>query len=586
MDRQRVLTRLILDLRGFLLVLDSENLSYIAQAQKKSISELLSRLQDRESSVEDAEYMIMNCPSGAPGADLRENEDADLLQSGAKVESFEDFLSCMDLVEGIVSPVVPALPPVGVEEDEEDCYEEAEPFVPASQSTEKLDSDSSHYESYGEDEEGDLVKDRAHYIQWSSSQPCLRHTPESRITAYLWRKKWLGQWTRQLFIIRHNLLLCYKCAKDLRPLLELDLRACQLVYRSKANNKMQHELKVVTWSDSITMGFQSCQQAEEWRKAIEEVSGLSYTEPDSHSSFVPKSERQDSCRSSSDLFSHSDEQLCSPSTEERKNKAGFLDVMMNCQWQSLWCQVEDGVLQMFREEGCADAPQYSVQLQGCDVQSAPDSASCHRICLLQHGNQVAVLEASSPDDKEDWMQLLLDGSHQHQSTDLYKLSGLNIRQFPTANMYMDDPFQQLRPVQAQPIYCNSSMLENMFQKSHGIENGDLTSYSNTEIFRSHRQREHELERGVQKLNLTGKRHIPFRAGSEVNLITAGKQSKRTSFRQSLSFCTERAQGSFLSPLLRRTASAKNSLKRGHSFLFIQNGNVFQRRKEWEAKATV
>ena len=41
-----VLTRLISDLQSFLAVLDSENLSYIAQAQKKSISELLSKLQD------------------------------------------------------------------------------------------------------------------------------------------------------------------------------------------------------------------------------------------------------------------------------------------------------------------------------------------------------------------------------------------------------------------------------------------------------------------------------------------------------------------------------------------------------------
>lgn len=40
-----VLVKLIWDLQTFLSVLDSENLSYIAQAQKKSISELLSKLQ-------------------------------------------------------------------------------------------------------------------------------------------------------------------------------------------------------------------------------------------------------------------------------------------------------------------------------------------------------------------------------------------------------------------------------------------------------------------------------------------------------------------------------------------------------------
>lgn len=51
----------------------------------------------------------------------------------------------------------------------------------------------------------------------------------------------------------------------------------------------------------------------------------------------------------------------------------------------------------------------------------------------------------------------------------------------------------------------------------------------------------EVERGVQKLELTGKRTVQLRAGSEINLASAGKQNKRTSFRQSLAVCTERAQ---------------------------------------------
>lgn len=73
-------------------------------------------------------------------------------------------------------------------------------------SSDKLDSESSHYESYGEEEE-DIPVDRAHYIQCGLSQPCLRPVPESRLCEYLWRKKWLGQWTRQLFIIKHDSLL-------------------------------------------------------------------------------------------------------------------------------------------------------------------------------------------------------------------------------------------------------------------------------------------------------------------------------------------------------------------------------------------
>lgn len=59
---------------------------------------------------------------------------------------------------------------------------------------------------------------------------------------------------------------CYKCAKDLQPLLELSLPGCQVVYKSKHSKKMQHELKVTAGSDSVVMGFQSYEQAEEWRK--------------------------------------------------------------------------------------------------------------------------------------------------------------------------------------------------------------------------------------------------------------------------------------------------------------------------------
>ncbi|XP_041957883.1 actin filament-associated protein 1-like 2 isoform X1 [Alosa sapidissima] len=616
MDKQKVLARLLSDLQTFLSVLDSENLSYIAQAQKKSISELLARLQDKEPAVEDAEYMIMNCPSGAPNSDLRENQ----CSAGAEVDSSEELPSSSStewLRSVSVGPPVPPLPPEGPVE--EDCYEEAEPFVPANHITDKGDSDSSHYESYGEEDDGELVKDRAHYIQWSASQPCLRPLPESRICGYLWRrKKWLGQWTRQLFIIKHNLLLCYKCAKDLNPLLELNLLGCQVVYKSRHSKKMQHELKVVAGSDTVIMGFQSCQQAEEWRKIIEEVSGSSYCEPESHgSSSMLKSDRLDSCRSSTVLHTDSDDERLSalpsaPSPEESKDRAGFLNVLMNCQWQSLWCRVEGGVLKMFREEeeasggdcsGDGDgSPQYSVQLRGAQVQPGPDTASSYRISLLQHGDQVAVLEASCSDEKEQWVQLLQDGSvpqgqstvdpyHHRASHESLPLSGLKTRRFPTSNMYMDDPFQQLGSVHSQPIYSNTCILEHMFQNSHGGGKGDCGSsrnsvnYGNNEVFSNHSQGLGEMERGVQKLDLTGKRRVQLRAGSEVNLINAGKPAKRTSFRQSLAFCTERVQGGFFSPLLRRTASAKHSLKHAPSSLFIEHGKVFQKRKEWETKAS-
>lgn len=266
MDKQKVLAKLIWDLPSFLSALDSEKLSYAAQTQKKDISELLSKLHTNDTPVEDTEYMIMSCPSssdtpgseGVQGPELLLNHDLPL------------WLANLGLV-------VPPVPPGGPGGDEdEDTYEEAEPYLPntTTSNTDNAESDSSHYESYGEEDDDDEpVKDRAHYIHWSASQPCLRPVPESRLCGYLWKRKWLGQWTKQLFIIRSDVLLCYKCAQDLLPQLELCLRGCQLVYKSKSSGKIQHQLKLLLLgSESLVLGYSSFQQAAEWRKVIEDVS--------------------------------------------------------------------------------------------------------------------------------------------------------------------------------------------------------------------------------------------------------------------------------------------------------------------------
>ncbi|XP_026198235.1 actin filament-associated protein 1-like 2 [Anabas testudineus] len=603
MDKQKVLAKLIWDLQSFLSVLDSENLSYIAQAQKKSISDLLSKLQTHDTPVEDAEYMIMSCPALSPSNELVDSPVTDRFQTSDLVSKQD---SLVWLRNGNQGPAVPPHPPGGLGGDDEDTYEEAEPYVPADttvSNTEKADSDSSHYESYGEEEDDDegegLVKDRAHYIQWSASQPCLRPIPESRLCGYLWRRKWLGQWTKQLFIIRNNVLLCYKCAQDLLPQLELSLHGCQLAYKSKSSRKIQHQLKLVLLgSETLVLGYNSFQQADEWRKVIEEVS----VGGEAESSSLIRSDRPLSCRSSTVPTDSEDEKpslRCSLDTDK-----GFLNVLMNCQWQSLACQVESGVLNMFADEEKDErgevkrerSPQYTVQLRGCEVRAGPDTHHSFRITLSMLGDQVAVLEVSSSEEKERWMELLQDGaanhSHHDNSTQEHKggaLSGLQTRRFPTSNTYMDDPFHVRETGRDQIIYSNTSILEHMLRSSDeavrcsSVPSRDSVTYSNT-VFSGHNKKVAEVERGVQKLELTGKRTVQLRAGSEINLASAGKQNKRTSFRQSLAVCTERAQAGFLNPLLRRTASAKNTLRRAPSALFIEHGKVFQRRKEWETKA--
>ncbi|XP_047238147.1 actin filament-associated protein 1-like 2 isoform X1 [Girardinichthys multiradiatus] len=606
MDKQKVLAKLIWDLQSFLTVLDSENLSYIAQAQKKSISELLSKLQTPDAPVEDAEYMVMSCPSSSPS-----NEHVDTPGTeGVSSELVSNQVPSAWLRNRMQGPTVPPHPPGGLGgDDDEDTYEEAEPYIPAETSvsnTEKAESESSHYESYGEEDddedEGDgLLKDRAHYIQYSTSQICLRPAPESRLCGYLWRRKWLGQWSKQLFIIKNDMLLCYKFARDLLPQLELNLHGCQLFYKLKSNAKIQHQLKLVpVGSESLVLGYSSFQQADEWRRVIEEVNIGEEVETQSFSS-LSKSDQRLSCRSST-VQTDSDEEK--PSVYSNLNKdEGFLNVLMNCQWQSLLCQVEDGVLNMFgeeiqKEEEVKRSPQYTVQLRGCEVLDGADTERSYRITLSMLGDQVAVLEVISLEEKQKWLKLLQDGAatygHHDNKTQAHTggaLSGLQTRRFPTSNTYMDDPFCLSRTIRNHPVYSNSSILEPMLRSSqdsvhcNSVSSRDSVTYSNTGLSRSSSNRKvMAAQRDVQKLKLVDTPMVQLRTGSEANLVSAGKRNKRTSFRQSLAICTERAQVGFLNPLLRRTASAKNSLKRAPSALFIEHGKVFQRKKEWETKA--
>ncbi len=66
---------------------------------------------------------------------------------------------------------------------------------------------SSSYESYDE-EEVTKGKSTAQH-QWPSPEASIELMKDARICAFLWRKKWLGQWAKQLCVIReHRLLVC------------------------------------------------------------------------------------------------------------------------------------------------------------------------------------------------------------------------------------------------------------------------------------------------------------------------------------------------------------------------------------------
>ncbi|XP_069473836.1 actin filament-associated protein 1-like 2 [Ambystoma mexicanum] len=475
MENQRDLDRLLTDLQAFLLVLDKEKLSLEAQVKKEGVAELLARLQNHP--VEDAEYMTMGCLSTSGGHGSDRGPLACPARKGSSQTPAEK-----ERLHGIPAPrsrlplhlplteserVRLGLPSHLQLQEGDNSYEEAEPVSPRGQSNAgSVDTDSSHYESYGEEEE--CVKDRAHYIQWPTGAAVNDGParPESQICGFLWRKKWLGQWAKQLFIIREHLLLCYKCARDLHPLLQLDLRGCRVAYKPKHSKKMQHELKICSSSETLVMGFQSRQQAEEWRKVIEDVSSSAPLTPSSnnspalrgtdrsrhspqtgtdrsrHSRQTGTDRSRHSLHTGTETIRHSPQpgtERISPSPQlgtdtsrpssQVKSSAGcserdqrhlpvpsqgprLVNVLLGCRWQRFRCLVERGVLQMFWDSAGADPPEHSVILAGCEVTPCrdPDAGQLNSICISKHGKDIAILETGSEDERGHWLKLLQAGS--------------------------------------------------------------------------------------------------------------------------------------------------------------------------------
>ncbi|XP_073181185.1 actin filament-associated protein 1-like 2 isoform X1 [Lepidochelys kempii] len=666
------LDKLLLDLESFLLILDRENLSYIAQAKKKSIAELLSRFQSPPS--EDAEYMIMRCISPSSGSSTFQTP-ADL--SPRQATSSPDPMGRGECdspaANGQCSPggtnplgVLPHLPSLPAE----DSYEEAEPISPEGHMSPAGggDTDSSHYESYGEDE--DCVKDRAHYIQWPPAAGTAETParPEAQLCGFLWRKRWLGQWAKQLFIVREHALLCYKCAKDLQPVLELDLHGCRVAYKAKRSKKMQHVLKITgAAAETLVMGFQSRQQAEDWRKVIEEVSSSPLSRPSAHSSpALPSSEQGGNSRQvrGSQFGSDSDEENspvspaaagCIPAGEPRKG--GFLDVLLQSQWQKLWCRVEQGALRMFRDPSCTESPEYAVPLAGSNVTPGADAGRRHRIHISQQGREVAVLQTHSDEERDVWLKILqvekgVEPAAVYETSVLgdapssAPVGGLLLRRFPTPNTYMDDPFGQLPPaMHSSPVYSNADILHQLQRTLDRAAQDQMqrlpcplpdSAFSNPrsrapeetaapptgpgkslneqwvevapelrsrDFFQSQRTLTQPERKGApDSLDfLIGKRAFPkleekvgqleracrmktrLKAGSEMNLLAIGK-----SLKGHIATATSSAgsEGSFLTPLLKRTTSTKSGLRRAPSVVIIEKGKVLQKRKEWEMKSAM
>uniref|UniRef100_A0A8D2J044 Actin filament-associated protein 1-like 2 n=1 Tax=Varanus komodoensis TaxID=61221 RepID=A0A8D2J044_VARKO len=438
------LEQLLTELEDFLKILDKENLSSTAVVKKSFLADLL-RLCTK-SNGGDEEYIYMN--KVTINKQQSEPEKAD------KVPSFRDFLTNGEVEQHLSPPQksLPDLPPSKIipetkphsgpkTDSPEGYYEEAEPYgVSVNDDGEAV---SSSYESYDE-EESSKGKSAPH--QWPSPEASIELMKDARICAFLWRKKWLGQWAKQLCVIKDNRLLCYKTSKDHNPQLDVNLLGCSVIHKEKNVKKKEHKLKIIPMNaDVIVLGLQSKDQAEQWLRVIQETSGL-YSDglregnqyvPDSQRFCYPKPAERYSGASESGSSTDGHIELTETKDAKKKGTSGlklsnlmhlgrkksasldspeksldtsYLNVLVNSQWRSRWCHVKDGQLHFYQDKNRSKTAQQPLNLLGCEIVPDPSPDHLYSFRILHNGDERAMLEAKSCEEMGHWLGLLLSES--------------------------------------------------------------------------------------------------------------------------------------------------------------------------------
>ncbi|XP_051002809.1 actin filament-associated protein 1-like 2 [Acomys russatus] len=305
---------------------------------------------------------------------------------------------------------------------------------------------SSSYESYDEEE---TSKGKAAPYQWPSPEASIELMRDARICAFLWRKKWLGQWAKQLCVIRDTRLLCYKSSKDHSPQLDVSLLGSRVVHKEKQVRRKGHKLKIMPRNaDVIVLGLQSKDQAEQWLRVIQEVSGLpsegaaegnQYT-PDAQRLNCQKPDIVEKYLSAAEYGSTVDGHPEVPETKDVKKKcsaglklsnlmnlgrkkstsleppersletSSYLNVLVNTQWKSRWCLVRDSHLHFYQDRNRSKVAQQPLSLVGCEVLPDPSPDHLYSFRILHHGEELAKLEAKSSEEMGHWLGLLLSES--------------------------------------------------------------------------------------------------------------------------------------------------------------------------------
>ncbi|XP_069374527.1 actin filament-associated protein 1 isoform X5 [Paralichthys olivaceus] len=429
----RAMEELVCELRLFLDLLDREYLSAGVREKKMHLSKILHRvLSDKEPSFKSEIHSGLPAPPQMPLPAIP-----------------HPWLSSSNGPPPLPSSSLP-----------EGYYEEAVPLSPGKAPeyiTSNYDSDamSSSYESYDEEEEDGKGQKMRH--QWPSEEASMDLVKDSRICAFLLRKKRFGQWTKLLCVIKDNKLLCYKSSKDHTPQMELSLSGCSITHIPKDGKKKKHELKIVhQGADALVLAVQSKEQAEEWLKVMREVCVNGSVDLDGAGSgspvHRPELEKASCDRPSSDGEAahengHSD---CKdqgkgkknsksehktgtvgkgagkkitkiiglgkkkPSTDEQTSSAeedvptcGYLNVLSNNRWRERWCRLKDNQLLLHKDRDDLKSHIASLPLRGCEVSPGLDHKHPFAFRLLRNSQEVAVLEASSSEEMGRWLGVLL-----------------------------------------------------------------------------------------------------------------------------------------------------------------------------------
>ncbi|KAM9336162.1 actin filament-associated protein 1-like 2 isoform 2-T2 [Symphorus nematophorus] len=338
---------------------------------------------------------------------------------------------------------LPAVPAPACIDTSESYYEEAQPY----EETFNDDGEavSSSYESYDEEEVTTRGKSPSAQHQWPSAEASIELMKDARICAFLWRKKWLGQWAKQLCVIKDHRLLCYKSSKEQTPLLDVSLLGCSVVYKEKQLKRKEHKLKIIpVGGEAIVLALQSKEQTEQWLRVIQEISPKpaencdpQHSASDSPRLICTKGELSERHSVASESGSSTDSHAETPENKDVKKKScpglkfsnlmnigkkkssllespeksvdtsGYLNVLVNSQWRTCWCLIKNGQLWFYQDKGKNKVSQPAVTLGGCSVLPDPSPEHLYSFRIDMDGTQLATLEAKTSADMGHWLGLLL-----------------------------------------------------------------------------------------------------------------------------------------------------------------------------------